>query len=324
MKTLYFDTNHIDLIGGGGLALYNLSVALQDLFEVYLSRPWKLEMEKYEFLRKPARPFRIGEPLDPRVHLVSKYAEQTRPVGDVNLFYCLYPRYSWDMRAYDRIFTLSEYSQKAIRERWGKDSTILIGGAFSEDYGPADVKEKSFVSSSRFFMEGDPERLEGHSKNQHIIIAAFRTLPKDLPWTLDLAGSVLGNGDKAYLDVCRRLAGGDSRIRFHPMATREELRDLYAKAEVAVFAMGYGRSDPAEVEHYGIAVEKALISGCYTIVHDSGGSPEFAHEVWNRPLDLATVMGRAAMGGTYKIADQQWRNWPRFAERVREEFHAYA
>jgi glycosyltransferase involved in cell wall biosynthesis len=322
LKSLYFDTNHIDRVGGGGLALYNLSVALQEIFEVYLSRPWNPEMEKYEFLRKSARPFRIGEPLYPTVHLVSKYAEETRPIGDTNIFYCLYPRYSWNMESYRKILTLSAYSQEAIRNRWKRDSSILIGGAFSEDYGPAEEKKNSFVSSSRFFMEGDPEKLQGHSKNQHLLIAAFRTLPKELPWTLDLAGSVLGDGDKAYLEVCRRLAAGDSRIRFYPMATREQLRDLYARAKVAVFAMGYGRTDPAEVEHYGIAAEKALLSGCYTIVHGSGGSPEFADEVWHQPYDLATLMSRAT--SSERSATPYSRTWADFVAKVKKEFEVYA
>jgi len=177
------------------------------------------------------------------------------------------------------------------------------------------------VSSSRFFMEGDPEKLSGHSKNQHLLIAAFRTLPKELPWSLHLAGSVLSEGDKAYLEVCRRLAVGDPRIRFYPMASREELHDLYARAKVAVFAMGYGRTDPAEVEHYGIAAEKALLSGCYTIVHGSGGSPEFADEVWHQPYDLSTLMRRATSPEI--CATPYWRTWPDFVEKVKREFDAY-
>ena len=79
MKTLYLDTNHIDLVGGGGLALYNLSVALQEIFDVHLAEPWNPEMARYEFLKLPARPFKIGKPDRIDVHLASKYAEQVAP-----------------------------------------------------------------------------------------------------------------------------------------------------------------------------------------------------------------------------------------------------
>ncbi len=328
MKTLYFDTNHIDLVGGGGLALYNLSVALQELFDVSLSEPWNSEMAKYEFLNLPIRPFRIGKPDKIDVYLASKYAEQVVPTGGVNIFYCLYPRHAWNMDRYQKILTLSEYSRRAIREVWKRDSEILIGGSFYPTYRMKEPKENMFLSCSRFFMEGDPESLSGHSKNQHIQIAAFRTLAKDLPWTLTLAGSVLGEGDQKYLDVCRKLAAGDPRIKFEPMVTADELRVLYGRAKVFLHAMGYGRKDPAEVEHYGICVEKALISGCRSIVHFSGGAPELTDHIWSDPLELAAEMKHIVENEPAELSviseENQWRTWDNFMLDVERTFHAYA
>lgn len=331
MKSLYFDTNHIDLVGGG-LALYNLSVALQELFDVHLAEPWNSEMAKYEFLNLPIRPFKIGKPDKIDVYLASKDADQVTPTGGVNIFYCLYPRYPWNMDRYQKILTLSEYSRKAIRDVWNRDSEILIGGAFYPTYRMKEPKENMFLSCSRFFMEGDPEKLQGHSKNQHILIAAFRTLPADCPWTLTLAGSVLGDSDRQYLEVCKKLAAGDPRIKFEPMVTADELRVLYGRAKVFLHAMGYGRRDPAEVEHYGICVEKALISGCMALVHASGGAPELPHSrTWDNPHALADFMG--AFVGTQteptvtceNIASaNQWRTWDNFMLDVERTFHAYA
>lgn len=323
MKTLYFDTNHIDLVGGGGLALYNLSVALQENFDVYLAEPWNEGMARYEFLRPPARPFKIGRPASFDVYVASKYAVWPEPQGRVNIFYCLYPRFRWDMSGYQKIVTLSEYSRQAIRAQWGRESEIVVGGAFAPYYSPA-PKVSNFLSCARFFMEGNPEKLEGHSKGQHHLIRAFQAA--ELPaWSLTLAGSVLSKDDERYLQALERLAAGDERITFVPMATRQTLRNLYSMAAVFVHGMGYGHRDPAEVEHYGIVVEKALLSGCGTIVHDSGGAPELSHMAWTDLDQLSAFMGHARFADPSRIArDAAARfTWDNFQKRVGEVFGAY-
>jgi glycosyltransferase involved in cell wall biosynthesis len=332
VKKLFFDTYHTDLIGGGGLALYNLAVALQNFFDVHLAQPWDDGMARYEFLRDPVRPFKIGRPDNVDVLLASKYGVYVPPSADVNVFYCLYPRHDWNMSGYQKILTLSGYSRKAIKDRWKMDSEILIGGAFYPDYGPEFVwksgmnrkKDNVILNCARFFREEN-----GHSKNQHVIIEAFKMLPKDLPWHLILAGSVILDSDRDYLNECRRLVGSDPRIMFATMPSKETLRDLYANAKGYVHAMGYGRTDPAETEHYGIAVEKALISGCFAIVHDSGGAPEFPVAKWKTPEELSGLMSYAIQHEHYYHPEQiaagnQWRTWEAFVERTRKVFDAYA
>lgn len=326
MKSLYFDTNHIDLVGGGGLALYNLSVALQEYFDVHLASPWNGGMAQYEFLRVPVRPFKIGRPPKIDVFVASRYAEFVAPEGDVNVFYCLYPRYAWPMLGYQKILTISEYSRLAIRDYWKRESEIVVGGAFAPEYAPVIPKRNNFLSCARFFMEGNPEILSGHSKGQHHLISAFQKA--DLQnWTLTLAGSVVLETDERYLEALRRLAGGDPRIIFWPMARREELADIYAGSKVFLHGMGYGYRDPAEVEHYGIVVEKALLSGCYSIVHDSGGAPELAQANWETVDQLAELMRWCATMPVNheKIAREAAARfiWDKFQGRVDEVFSAY-
>jgi len=322
MKTLYFDgALHADLVGGGGLALYNLSVALQEKYDVYLSRPWDCGMERYEFLRRPLRPFKIGEPHHADVFVASSYSTYLAPKGDVNVWYCLYPRYRWDMTAYQKILTISKYSKAAVKEMWDRPSEILIGGAFAPDWRPA-RKENIFLANGRFFMEGDAQALRGHSKNQHLIIQAFRELPRDLPWKLIVTGSVILESDGHYLEMCRELARNDPRIHFIDMPSRETLQDLYARAGVFVHAMGYGRTDPAETEHYGIAVEKGLLSGCFTIVHASGGAPEEAHVKWETPADLRNLMLGATYAKCHEEIAQAYesRTWDAFVNQTLKTF----
>lgn len=328
MKTVYFDTNHIDLVGGGGLALYNLSVALQEKFDVHLAEPWNEGMAQYEFLRAPARPWKVGRPSTIDVHVASRYATWTEPLGKVNVFYCLYPRHRWNVSGYDRILTLSRYCQEAVRKNWGRESDIVVGGAFSPDYYPALGKESNFLSCARFFMEGNPEKLEGHSKGQHHLIRAFQKADLST-WSLTLAGSVLSKDDERYLRALWKLAGSDERIIFKPMATREELQNLYARSAVFVHGMGYDYRDPAEVEHYGIVVEKALLSGCLSVVHQSGGAQELSHCTWWNVDQLSQIMVACACdeaiapAAIARAASERF-TWDNFSKRVGEIFNAYA
>lgn len=321
MRNLFFDTYHNDLVGGGGLAIRNLAVALQDLYEVWIPEPWNDGMKDYEFL-KDSRPFRIGRPDKIDVMVSSKYNDFVPPVeGAVNIAYCLYPRHRWDMSGYDKILTISEYSRRAVKERWGRDSQIVIGGAFFPDY-KVTLKMNTFLSVARFFMEGDVQKMEGHSKNQHIIILAFRRLPKSLPCSLILAGSVILPSDREYLNACKSLAENDPRISFCEMPHRRSLAELYGTSKVFVHAMGYRRTDPSETEHYGIVVEKALLSGCYTLVHNSGGAPEMAYQTWESIDDLSNYMFElSSLNSHDKIASaNSWRTWDVFLKNVAEVF----
>lgn len=326
MKNLYFYVGHRDLIGGGQLALYHLAVALQELFEVHLSTDWHPGMWDYEYMVVPKRNFQIGRPEKIDLFLASSYTELPQPRDELNVFYTFFPRYAWDLHGYDSILTISRYSQDHVRSRWDRESEVIVGGVFFPDY-ICGAKEPIIMNSSRFFLEGDPENFRGHSKNQHLLIEAFKELQDAEDWQLILAGSVLTEEDSRYLNACRKLADGDARIRFYPMLGRDKLRDLYAKAKIFVHAMGFGRADEAEVEHYGFCVEKALISGCHTIVHQSGGAPELAHEMWVTPRNLWAVLQIAVerdFDHETAAQDNRWRTFGAFQERVTGVFGEWA
>ncbi len=109
------------------------------------------------------------------------------------------------------------------------------------------------------------------------------------------------------------------------MARREDLRKLYSKARVFVHAMGYGYTNPADTEHFGIAVEKAALSGCWTVAHASGGAPEMAKRTWVDLQDLSEVFEEAvAASNDMALAEisgeHKGRTWQAFRERVAEEF----
>jgi glycosyltransferase involved in cell wall biosynthesis len=330
MKTLYFYVGHRDLVGGGQLALYHLAWALQDSFDVYLSSDFHPGMDGFEFMAPPRKPWKIGMPENVDVFLASSYTECPMPCGKVNLFYTFYPRMPAPPKSYDFIFTLSDFSRDAVFQNWGRESYKICGGVFTDNYKPILPKEKIVLNSSRFFIEGDANTFWGHSKNQHVLISAFKaglersTFPD---WKLILAGSVLTQQDGEYLNACRRLAGDDPRIEFKPMLGKDALADLYGRADIFVSAMGYGRHDQAETEHYGLAVEKAVLSGCYSVVHDSGGAPEIATETWRTPEDLAEKILHVAQifsGGAIPVDPKRARSLEMWRKEVAETFRAWA
>ena len=75
-----------------------------------------------------------------------------RAIGFIPLFLVTYPKDLGFLETYDRIISISEYSNKWVRKSWKKESTIL--------YPPVDIqnfktgrKEKIIISVGRFFPE---------------------------------------------------------------------------------------------------------------------------------------------------------------------------
>ena len=245
MKVQIWD-RHRDPVGGGTMPMIALHNALVELgHEVWVNNDgFNSEIDTYEFIDWPCKP-REGKIDDPDLLIYSCYWELEEPWGKKNWLYCLYPRPIWNTERYDRILTLSKYSQKAIFHRWGREAEILIGGVYSDTWHPKGEKKDAILSCSRFFIEGDVNApvLQGHSKNQHILIEAFKQLDFE-GWELWLAGALRQDTDWDYLDRCKKLAKGYP-IRFFPMVDKHGLLALYQSAKIFWHGMGYGRTDPA-------------------------------------------------------------------------------
>lgn len=265
------------------IALHNALVELGH--DVWTIDGFNPEINTYEFIDWPRKP-QEGKIDEPDLFIYNCYWELVEPWGKHNWLYCLYPRQLWNTERYDRILTLSRYSQQAIQTRWAREAKILIGGVFSDDWKPSREKKNAILSCSRFFIEGDVNTLQGHSKNQHVLIEAFKHLNLE-GWELWLAGSTLLESDWDYLGKCRELARGHS-IRFFPMVGKEELRALYRSAKIFWHGMGYGRADPAEVEHFGFVTLKARLSGNWCLTHTSGNL-DLSHYTWREPEELVSL-----------------------------------
>jgi glycosyltransferase involved in cell wall biosynthesis len=219
----------------------------------YYSRentPWKLnlgEMRQADFS------------FSPDVHLYASYRGWVAPKGKKNIQITYFPQ-DKNIAGWDNLFVLNEFCVEACRQFWNVEGSIVTPFFNEHDYYVTE-KKNTVINIGHYFYEQD-----GHSKNQHMLIEWFKNQ--------DRADKLICHGmvsNIEYYEYLRRMAEGDSRIEIKGNSTQAEIRKDLAEARYMIHAMGYGRTSPAQVEHFGLVVVEALLSGCQPIVHNSGG-----------------------------------------------------
>lgn len=166
----------------------------------------------------------------------------------------------------------STFTQKWLKS-WGINS-IAIPPYIDDKFFTNNEckKEKIILSVGRFFPHL-------HSKNQEFIIKTFKLLKKSNPifkdYRLVLAGG-LKDEDRKYFNQLKSLANNSSII-FKPNVSLYKLYELYELSTYFWHFAGYGVDEekyPEQVEHFGIAPLEAIVSGCLTFCHNSGGPKE--------------------------------------------------
>jgi len=158
-----------------------------------------------------------------------------RKVGKIKLFICN-----------------SEYTKKAIEEKWGKKAVIV--------YPPVDVtkikpmtKERFVVSVGRFVKE----------KNYEMVLKVAKLLPK-------VKFVIIGR--KQDRDYYERIKDQKTdNVALFADLPQAELFSMLGKAKVYLHAM-IG-------EHFGISIVEAMAAGCVPVVHNSGGARDIVHNV---------------------------------------------
>jgi glycosyltransferase involved in cell wall biosynthesis len=187
------------------------------------------------------------------------------------------PQPSGDFLAtYQQIVSISEFTQRWVRRRWGRDSRVIYPPVSLPAVG--ERKDPLILSVGRFFDEG-----WGHSKKQLELVQAFRALcSRGLRgWELHLVGSCQAR-QASYLTRVKAEAEG-LPVHFHINATGRELSELYRRATVYWHATGLNESErvhPERCEHFGISTVEAMGARAVPVVVGKAGQKEVVqHDV---------------------------------------------
>lgn len=193
-------------------------------------------------------------------------------------------RYS-DIESYEKIVTISKFSQYWIQHYWKMPSEILFPPVNITTFLPAKTKRNIIMHVGRFFVGG-------HSKKQLDLVRIFKELCNTgvRDWELHLVGSVApGEIHAHYLETIKEEIE-EYPVIIHLDAPFAELKYLLGEAKLYWHATGLDEDDPIKMEHFGITTVEAMASGCVPLVINKGGQPEIVTEdsgfVWNTRQEL--------------------------------------
>jgi glycosyltransferase involved in cell wall biosynthesis len=207
------------------------------------------------------------------------------PMGKINIHHCQFPfpaeSYDVDqvsrLKNVDFVVVNSEYTKRhyvlAAKSAGFSNLNVVVIPPPVSDYINKDHPRRphQIISVGRFFVSG-------HTKNQHLLIQAFRSLLMDQPDSnLVLAGGLApGSQNKEYLDRCRELAK-DLPVSFYVDVDPLDLRGLVASSSVYWHGAGFGvdtLNSPELCEHFGISLVEAMGTGVIPVVVGNGGPDE--------------------------------------------------
>jgi glycosyltransferase involved in cell wall biosynthesis len=268
------ETTHLAPIGGAENYLMRLAETLDEISDFSVVHNWPEDFRRYNGFGKQ---FKVYDGLSqPDIFIHCSHFRRAFPIGRRNYAVALFPKVPLKPIGYDGVISICEYSARWVRTYWGTDSFVLYPCIDPKLYC-MEKKERQIVSIGHFFEEED-----GHSKNQKVLVDAFSELDG---YKLILIGNA-NRQDKSYLRKVRR-AASEKNVEIIENATNDEVKSYLAKSSHLWHANGFGRTDPAQTEHFGIIVLEAIASGAVPIVHASGGAQEISGAVpWSRPEEL--------------------------------------
>lgn len=184
---------------------------------------------------------------------------------------------------YDKIFCNSGFTKSMLSAMTDKDVEILYPPVRTDKIRPK-KKQKRIVSIGRFTPD----------KKHEVMIDAFCELQKSHPdYSLHLIGSFRKDSEfysAEYLQKLRKMARG-AAVDFHLNLPHPQCLRFLEESEIYWHARGYGESDPAEYENFGITTVEAMAAGCIPIVINLGAQPEIVQDgktgyCWNNPDEL--------------------------------------
>lgn len=271
----------------------------------------------------------VNYPVDIFITMGNEVYPPVEPVGEINIHHCQFPfpPESQTIEQVSRLnkvdyvvvnseYTKGHYLQAAQSVGFNNLKVVVISPPISDL--PVSEKEKNrnqILSVGRFFVHG-------HSKNQHMLISAFRDLLIKHPAaTLVLAGGLApGAVHREYLDMCRDLAKG-LPVSFHIDAERDEISELMESSSIYWHGAGFEVDPelyPERCEHFGISLVEAMGSKLIPVVVGNGGPDEIVQFGVNG-FKYQSVEGLVRRTSLVFDLDDQSRELMRKAARARFE-----
>ena len=275
----------------------------------------------------------VQYPVDIFVTMGNEVYPPVEPTGKINIHHCQFP-FPPESQTNEQVsrlnqidyvvvnseYTKSHYLQAAQSVGFNNLKVVVISPPISDL--PVIEKEKNqnqILSVGRFFVHG-------HSKNQHMLITAFRDLLIKQPdATLVLAGGLApGSVHREYLDMCRHLAK-DLPVTFQIDAERDEISALMESSSIYWHGAGFEvdpKLYPERCEHFGISLVEAMGSKLIPVVVGNGGPDEIVQFGVNG-FKYQSVEGLMRRTDLILNLDDQSREMMRKAARARfeEYFH---
>ena len=271
----------------------------------------------------------VRYPVDIFITMGNEVYPPVEPIGKINIHHCQFPfpPESQTIEQVSRLnkvdcvvvnseYTEGHYLQAAQSVGFNNLNVVVISPPISGL--PVSEKEKNqhqILSVGRFFVHG-------HSKNQHMLITAFRDLLIKHPdASLVLAGGLApGPVHREYLDMCRDLAKG-LPVSFHIDAERDEILELMESSSIYWHGAGFEVDPglyPERCEHFGISLVEAMGSKLIPVVVGNGGPDEIVQFGING-FKYQSIEGLVRRTSLIFDLDDQSREMMRKAARARFE-----
>lgn len=167
----------------------------------------------------------------------------------------------------------SQFTKSVIDSEFGIDSEVVYPPISTSQFRP-EKKQKIILYVGRFSQLTQ-------KKNHHLLIEAFKKISHKLPnWRLVIAGGMGVGSDIQYVDQMEKMSE-KFPITILKNPDFNQIRKLYADSSVFWSASGLGvdeKTNPKQVEHFGISLVEAMAAGCVPIVSKAGGHVEIVED----------------------------------------------
>jgi len=289
-KALFFDP-YLDTVGGGERYMLTLVVYL-------LSQGWKIDLiwdqpnivkkirerfgfdlDKVNFIFNPKNLIEKLK-LTKNYDLVFWLSDGSVPLlfGKNNILHFQVPFRNINGKSLlnkiklsriNNIVCNSSFTKEVIDKEFGINSRVIFPPIDVDSFSPA-KKENSIIYVGRF-----SQLLQ--AKRQDILIKVFKKMIDSglKNWKLILTGAVDIGGDDYYQELLKMAKNYPIQVIKNP--DFQTVKKLYAQSKIFWSASGYGideQKEPQKVEHFGMTIVEAMVSGCIPLVVEKGGAKE--------------------------------------------------